>query len=846
MSTAVAYSTRKPTRRLKMFAAPRLDPAALRQSYTCHVYHVDDGEFRQGHGVSVIQLDEGALRVDDWPILEPAITHEHVSWQQQTADRFSSGLLSFDKGHTELHGLVYVGSTKQDAVAHHLVASTIKEVEYNTRITAQRQPAGTTPDKVPASGWTTGLALTVGYQQQPGQAAPQPVVELDGQDITDMTSWTIDPKTQHTVLLLNLDGTVVCDFAPGLYLNASAAFDQLVPVPTMSGVITATCADPSGQGSYLWTGSIPAAPAPTPAARMLAAPAPVVSAADLVSDTSLSVAELITIVPDSSVSDQANQMIVKNMKWAFSQSTSESGWLSGFFGEQPPVLNADQQALVSKSMSWYQNDFGKAYLSSSFSDYAGPNAPSVKLSDAQKLKLSDYLKTGMAKDPDFSIQQNGVYLDAFITAKPRLQAYLGDGGGKWAQQLYDVITAPAQLILMVNRIWGAAGQPGTLQPANNFATLLSALQGTDGPLAGQYMHQVMAATLSSSAHQTTWTDTATVMEWLPDFLQTLLTQIDTDGKTPDDAKILAQQIKELQAELGGSLNDVAMELAALVINANGSNILQKTQNAQTALLQKWPKLTGLANGLFFMAWCGGIFMVIKAFQNWKSLKPEDKAKAILTTVQLGLSAIDIVPTFLKGIKEMGLKGWNKFQEWRAGSQANDDVADINSSVDEIGEDWVKVGADEATPLFDAATSEVKTTGTLWESIFEGAGKIVGVLGIAVSAAFAVLSTIDFVKDIMSGQPIGKTVVDGIMAAANIGMTVCLVLDLVVATTVFAMAAAVFAVIGLIVAIIAMFVIKPANPLDTFMNETVIPFIDGLPAQTPPPAPGGSTVQLALA
>jgi len=237
--------------------------------------------------------------------------------------------------------------------------------------------------------------------------------------------------------------------------------------------------------------------------------------------------------------------------------------------------------------------------------------------------------------------------------------------------------------------------------------------------------------------------------------------------------------------------------------------------------------------------------VVKAFQNWRSLKPEDKAKAILTTVQLGLSAIDVVPAFLKGIKEMGLKGWNQFQEWRSGTAANDQVGDLNS-LEDVDADWVRVGADETSPLFNAAEGEVKTTGTLWESIFEGAGKVVGVIGVAVSAAFAVLTTVDFVKDILSGQPVSKIVLDGVMAAANIGLTVCLVLDMVVAATVFAMAAAVLAVIGIIVAIIEMFVVKPKNPLDEFMSDTVIPFIDGLPPQTAPPSPTGSAVQLALA
>jgi hypothetical protein len=832
------------TRTLKLFAEPPFDAQQLRQTYECRAFHSERGEFAAGHGVSTIHLEGGRLQVDDLPILRPSLSHEAISWCQQTEGRFSSGHLHFDKGGTELHGVVHVGTTSADAEAHHVLATTIRPVAYKTRVTKHREPDGTNPSSVPAGDWQDGLVLKVGYEQKVGQPAPTPVVILDDQDISEMTSWTIDPKTQATVLLLSLNASVVCDFDDALYVNGQVAFDQLVPIPTFSGTVTATCSDPSGSGSYLWTGTATATEGNGATVGIVSRRAPIaLTHADLIEDSSLTVAELMSIVPDSTVNDEANAMIVENMKWAFSQSGDESGWVGEFFGEQPPVLDPTRQALVQKNIGWYQSDFGKSYLGWSFANYAGPNAPSVQLNSDQKLQLKYFLQTGMAKEPDFSTQQNGVYLQAFVAAKPRIQAYISDGGEKWAQQLYNVITSPAQLILMVNRIWGAAGQPGTLTPANNFATLLSALQGTSGPLAGQYMHAVMAAALSNGAHQTTWTDKDTVMEWLPDFLQTLLTQIAQSGTVPDEAKLLAQQVAELQQQMGGSLSAVAEEIANFVINANGANILQKTQNAQSAFLQKFPKFGAIANGMFFMAWCGGIYMVVKAFQNWKNLTPEDKAKAILSTVQLGLSAIDVVPTMLSGIKKMGLDGWNKFQEWRSGSGANENVQNINEAGD-IGEDWVKVGADETTPLFDTATNTVKAEGTLWESIFEGAGKVVAVIGVAVSAAFAVLSTIDFVEDIESGQPISKTVVDGVMAAANIGMTVCLVLDMVVATTVFAMAAAVFAVIGIIVAIVAMFVIKPKNPLDEFMDSTIIPFVKGLPPQTPPPTPGGATVQYA--
>jgi hypothetical protein len=838
--------------RLKVMARPALDVRRLRQTYHCRAFHPDRGEFVAGHGVGTISLDGGALQVDDLPVFEPSLSHEAISWCQQVPGRFTSGHLAFDKGGTELHGLVFAGDSRDQADAYHVLGTTIQPVTWTTQITKGPEPAGTDPSD-PSLVWTDGLALQIGYEQQVGDLAPHPVVQLDGQDITDMTSWTIDQNTQETVLLLNLapQAELVCGFDSSLYLSGSAAFDQLVPVPTLSGTITATCADQNPTGAYLWKGTTTAAPSAggSGAPTAMAAPAPaLLSAADVVQDSSLQISELMTIVPDSSVSDEANAMIVENMKWAMSQSSDESGWLSEFFGEQPPVLPSDRQTLVNQSLTWYQGDFAKSYLGWAFANYAGTNAPSSNLNTDQKLKLKYFMQTGMAKEPDFSTQQNGVYLQAFVAAKPRLGAYIVDGGEKWAQALYGVITSPAQFILMVNRIYGAAGEPGTMTPANNFATLLSALEGPGGKLAGQYMHALMAAVLTSTSSQSTWSDTSTVMDWLPDFLQTLVTQIAQSGTVPDEATLLAQQIQQLQAQLGGSMATVAQELANFVINANGSNILQKTQNAETAFLQQYPGFGKIASGLFFIAWCGGIFMVVKAFQNWTALKPEDKAKVILTTVQLGLSAIDVLPAILSGIKSMGLNGWNQFMNWWNGEGATQSVQDMGyEGGGEDPGDWVVNGANETTPLFDVATQEVETAGTLWDAVFEGAGKVVGVIGVAASAAFAVLSTIDFVQDIESGQPPSKDAVDGIMAAANIGMTVCLVLDLVVASTIFAMAAAVFAVIGVIVAIVAMFVVKPANPLDDFMNNTVIPFVNGLPPQTPPPAPAtSSSVHLAFA
>jgi len=295
-------------------------------------------------------------------------------------------------------------------------------------------------------------------------------------DVSAMSSWTIDPKSQRTVLLLNLDASVVCEFDAALYTSARIAFDQLVLDPTFVGSVSATCADESGSGSYLWTGTAQPSGVAANGGRATTAPAPIeLTAADLqTSPSDLRKSELITIVPDSSVTNEANAMLVENMKWAFSQSGDESGWVAEFFGEEPPALPTDRMELVKRSLSWYQDNFGKAYVGWTFANYSGANAPGVQLNDEQKLKLKYYLQTGMAKETDFTTQQNGIYLQAYVAALPRLQAYIADGGEKWAKEVYDVITSPAQLTLMVNRIYGAAGTPGTMEPANNFATLLRA------------------------------------------------------------------------------------------------------------------------------------------------------------------------------------------------------------------------------------------------------------------------------------------------------------------------------------------------------------------------------------
>ena len=168
-----------------------------------------------------------------------------------------------------------------------------------------------------------------------------------------------------------------------------------------------------------------------------AAPRRELQAANLLStaDDPLSVTELMTILPDDLVNCDANDMLMRNMKWAMGQDSTESGWLTQFLGETPPTLTTSEQTLVRKSMPWYQGKFATSYLTQSFNSYKGPNAPH-QLDTDQAEKLVAYLKTGLASEKDFNVQHQGIYVQAYVGAKPRLQDYLDDSTPDyvgWAQ-----------------------------------------------------------------------------------------------------------------------------------------------------------------------------------------------------------------------------------------------------------------------------------------------------------------------------------------------------------------------------------------------------------------------------
>lgn len=836
---------------LRLFDPPIVDIAALRASYRSHSFRSGEG-FVRGHGIDRIHFDSGQLVIDDLPVLKTYRGHDRVSWHQQTRDRYTGGHLHFSRGGTELTGMIFIGTSVRDAVPHHILATVLEPVAFTTQITTQRYPAGTDPSTIPPSAWQAGLQLATGYTQQVGSPTPAPVTFLDQQCIEPQSTWSIDPVSQNTVLSFQVDPNVVCFLDPAFYLQASIQFSVYQPVPTFAGTISSTCADQTGTGVYFWRGT--AGPSVdltcssqadlglitlhtddfTAPGRSLSRPEPLtLTEADVLpADDDLSLTELMTLIPDDGITQMSQDMLVENMKWAMGQDSTETGWLSMVFGEVPPQITPDRQQLVTQSLTWYQQSFSKAYLGWAITNYSGTGAPSTNLDAAQQLTLKDYLQTGMAQSSDFNTQQNGIYLQAYVATQPRLADYIADATTDWATQLYDAVTTPEQIILAMNRIFGAAGSPGAMSTVNNFATMLNALQPS-GALATQYMQNFQASSMIGNVHQLTVTSQTTFAEWLPEWLQEFLNYVATNQNVPDSAQLAAQQLQTFIQQNNGSLTQAAGVLAGFVMDANGVTILGKASNAAVAFAEAYPSLTGLGNMFFFASWCTGTVMLGEAFMNWGNLTTAQRVETVTASVALGMQALASAPGFLQGLKAMGLKGWNQLTEFCAGP----DAASYWQQLQINGDDPLLGGAQAAADaLVDGDAGALAT-------LCAGAKTLLGPISVIASGVFAVFSAIKFANDLKSGAPTMQTAFDGVMMATQIASTVCLTIGLAIGSVVFAFAAAVFGIIGVVVAIVEMFELKPVSPLQEFMNDTVIPFVNGLPPQTPPPT---ASVMLAIA
>jgi len=797
---------------------PSLQLAKVSKCYAIHTWNDTEGLYAANSELRTIEIEGGAVFLDGLPIVNPRFESDGLTWSQKTADHFSSGAIHFTSDGLAFAGVVHLGADELHATAHYISGVTPPTV-YTTKVAK----AGVAGAAVSADEWETGVTVTIGYEYSSEHQLPTPIIKFNGEDATSVVALTIKPENQALQLEIIFDPTAAGVAAETFALwPASGKVEFSWDGESFTGSMKKYDKVKGEESKLRFTWAGQAQP------MVVSLKAPRLATPELLAVSTLSLPELISISPEG-VDELSMQMLIENMKWAMNEN-----WLRDFFGEAKPVLEQSRVDLIKKDEGFYKQNFAPVYLGWGIANMAGPGAPKRPLSDDEKRRLKYYMHNGLAKEKGYNEQNQGLYLQAFIKSSPKLSAYIADGGEKWAKTLYGAITTLPQINLMVNRIICN----GDMQLATRYTNLLAALQpsGTkpSESYAFKYQEVLTCAGLTRIAPEVKLNDEGAIMRWLPEILTKFMAQYSVKPENPTKEQIvryeLALQLQAAQIELG-SITKLSSALANTLAAAPGTNIAARAQNAAATWEQRYPKLAKLSGIFLTAAWCYGVANVFAGFKNWENLDAIEKSRIVLSTVQLFGKLVIAIPS----IFEKTAWGFGKIGEIANFFSRAETAVEIGQAMAQIDRNWMARCATTMKDAFDAGSRAIRAENTTLGRLFNNINKIVRWLGVLVSAGFAALSTIEFIKALKDGS---STDMDkaftGIIACSAILETICLVANLLIASQVFAIAGAVLAVIGLIFTLVEMFRPReaPDTPVDNFVDNTLRAFAQKLEA---PPA-----------
>lgn len=762
-------------------------------------------------------INKGEVWLDGEKIQHPRFGPNSLNWTQQTADAYSSGVLHFSMDGMAFMGSIHKGKTAVDAEPIHCSGVTAPTI-YETKITLD----GTEQ---------VGLNFKLGYKHSSTGGFPESIRELgsdddDYQDIVGISNMKVDPKDNRLILGMdfNLDAAdagcnLFGDIWPASF-NVELSWDG----ESFSGDMRKFDSQKSAPQSdtCAWSGN---ATQHSNLVRMQVASLLGTRPQKALLDDSaqLSIGDLMTISPDG-VRDLANEMLMENMKYAMSDD-----WRTNLMGSEKPVLSQQRKTQLNEAKSFYTDKFAPAYLTWGLGASDSPGI-TVKLNDQQKKKLKYYLHNGLAKEEGYNAQSNMLFVDAFIESSPKLQKYINDKSTDWGQKLYDTLTTDAQINQVVSIIIATQ----SMQVPNRYATLIACFPGKSD-LAIEYNKTLVSALMMHVSSNYDANDKSQIMEWLPDFIEQFILAFEHEPSNPDQQAEMArwaqaQALKEAADALGGILK-LADAMANCIATAGGASFYSKADGAKELFIQAHPKFSNVASFLRVAVLAGGVYSSVQGFMKWKELDTKGKIELIVTTVDLVGNLILAVPDFIK-VTRMSISGIVKVSRWFASTRVG---RLLSAGMDRLASwlpetpNWLTRIASRIGEFFDAVKKTIEDAAKFMSKLFRGFAKFMRFFGVAVAGAFAVLSTITFVKDLINNAPTVQATFDGLIAGTGIMETVCLVVDLVVVTEVFAVAAAALAVLGIIFVIVEMLIPKPKpeSPMDKFLKETGIPFISGL-------------------
>jgi hypothetical protein len=858
---------------------PALDLTQVRRTMTVGVHNADTFTYTPHPAVQQIAVSDGALFIDGEHIPNATFHRNFVRFTHTTPSQYSSGVLNFSKDAHAVTGTVFVGPTAVTAEPHE-IAAVVAPTVYETKVSTvgarpaagQQFPAWAPPEPADPSKWVEGNLLIVGYTLGPSGSLPTPVYQLApaasqdaAQDLSTFIAPSVDPANHNLILSMGSLDPGTMEFGTGvLGPQFPAAFitEMAWDGNSFRGVlqhydVATGQLDPT---QYAWHGTVKAAAvvAPSPAAaaspvRVTAvravrqAPVPVQTAPAAESNTEgLSMAELFTLQPDvKTLQDDQFSLLIENMKFAIGADSSTQSWLNDFFGErQPSGFGSDRLRYVGTDAHFLRDRFAVAYLGSALDTFTGAGAPTTKLSDAQRLDLRFYLQAGLATEPGYNNESQQIFLEAFINALPRLSMYISDASGNWAQQLFDQLTTPQQLNMVVSKLMAGGG----MEDANRHATLLRALQPS-ADLAQTYHKWIVTTLMSQSVNYLNLDDRASIQAWLGNAIQAFISAFDagqisdadTPGSSPIPQVVAADQAAAIKAAIdeAGNLAELVARLTDLAVGvAEGLPTWSKLGAIGTA----WQKAGyRFAQSIYVMGFLGATMSCVMAFRQWDKLDDNAKADAVASVGGIAGLLVESMPEILDTAQDWSFAAMGKLRACFAKPEVNRQVVAAIEGGDEasFGE-----GVTQLRKLARADATELELEGSAWRVTFSKTiGPICKCVGVAASIVFAYTATKQFIDDIGHGQDTRTEALDGVIAAASIGVAFCALAELTLAVTLPGLGA-LLAIVGLVAAVVEMFdpPPPPPPPAEVFMQQRVVPaFASSGPAGWILPAPAGWSV-----
>ncbi|WP_131736957.1 hypothetical protein [Actinomadura roseirufa] len=857
------------TERVRAQRRPRrsLQPADG-MDLTYHLMFVrddDDQGFQPLAGLEHLTLSDGDLYLGEMPIRTAKWDDHLVRWVQQTRGHYSSGVLQFTHGGLRVNGTISLGTTVEDAVRLTLVGTLPKPHTYTTQITKTRYPENQDISQVPESDWAAGRRLRISDVIN-DHGSFDTLIELTDDHDQFRPMSESDFLIEDGFYVVNVVAAdIECDAFgdPGLYKTASLRFSTKLANPPGEGEVSALCGDEAGtmDGTLVWlwkaelqpeadpagdgAGAEYLAPGRFPSRPLSSQVLPGVDAgAVLLQDVNdyfdeLSLDELYTLIPPDDIdhvdekskeSSPLNSEMLRDMKWAMGQQAPESEWLSKFLREGAPVLDDDQRKLAEKSADWYRK-FSKAYLTKSFEEYKRKDGQGW-LSDAQYKKLDNYFKTGIAKEKDFTVQNQGLYMEAYMRLVTRLRDYTANGAGPgWAARLLPFIINSSGYFQLFNNYHNPKSMEAALKIIRKQALLLLALN-PEGTEAKEYYRKITAGLMGKLQPDGVSTDRDLIQSWLPTTLLQLLQKIadgtiKVEGIDAVEAKAMYDYFQQHMAEVSADVADV------LVIFTSAKSMFDQAAHLEESwtngkLFQKWPKLSQLGRLAFAVVWCGALYQIITTLTrgDWKTMTDKERAETVIEVVAIAQSAFKTIPQFYKFTQFVAEKIYD-ITKWFCSEESLAKIDALAGKVSKAIDGWISKIGEVLKPL-------LKDSKILENSVFKAVFSVkafkiaMKALGAAVASALAILALLDLIDAINKGTAI-DIVWKSVDFAVAFLLAAVLILDLFVASTIIPVIGVVLAVVGVVLLILEWFFgPKPDDPLDDFMKDYGIPFVNSLP------------------